>query len=674
MLIVATAGHIDHGKTSLVRALTGVDTDKLPEERARGISIDLGFAYWDAEPDLLVAFVDVPGHHRFIRNMLAGVAAIDFAMLVVAVDDGPMPQTIEHIQILNYLGVRHGVIILSKADTASAQRIAEVNASTRALLAGTTLADIPAVAVSARSGDGLPELKALLVDQARAHEAMKNAAAGLQRRARFAIDRIFTVRGAGTVVTGTVYDGQIACEDRLTLSSAADATLRVRGIQVHGRDVRRAASGERAAINIAGAQLPELSRGDWLIDPSIPQAAMLMDVSLSLLPGGAALRHSSRARLYLGASEIVCRVLLRGRGELQAGHSIAARLQLDGAVVAVNGDRFVLRDGTGTHTLGGGLIVDPCANSRRKYLTESEFDALASGAPDVALDAMLRERGRAGIELARFERIFNLAEASRDAAVKACDAVVLGKLRPVVVTKSYFEEVTASTATSLQQDERTAIHITELRGLVAPDMPAEAFEFLLRAQAERLDISLAGGAVSLRNRRDSARNSDLAAWERIRPTLVRAGLHPLNLDELSRTVDVSAGRLKAILHAQSMAGDVFALQPGKYIVRELVAQLAAAAATTAAQRADGRFTAAQYRDQIGAGRTLAIHALELLDTAGVTRRLENHRSIARDPHQIFGPATPFSAAGDALPAASKSSPAAAARPAQTVSRGKQSTH
>lgn len=643
MLIIATAGHIDHGKTALVRALTGIDTDTLPQERARGISIDLGFAYWDAEPGVLVAFVDVPGHQRFIRNMLAGVAAIHFALVVVAVDDGPMPQTLEHIQILNHLGVSLGVVVLSKADTASAQRIAEVGAAMQDLLKDTTLAQIPVLAVSARTGTGVRELKALLAQSAREHEQARGQAQAGARRTRLAIDRVFTVRGAGTVVTGTVYDGQIACEDRLNVC-ATGATLRVRGIQVHGREVTRVGSGERAAINVAGAHQPALSRGDWLTDPAIGSPGRLVDVLLTLQPDGVALRHASRVRLYLGASEVACRVLLRGQQQVEAGQSMPVRLQLDAPVLAVNGDRFVLRDGPGSMTLGGGVVVDPCPGSRRSYLGEAEFRALGSGDPATALLALLQARGNGGVELGRFERIFNLNPASREAALQACDAMVLGKLQPVVLARQQVEALTTRAAQALQQDTRTSVPVTELRQRVAPDLPAEAFEFLLRAQAERLDISLAGGSVALRARRDAVRHSDLTTWERIRPLLAQAGLQPPDVAGLALTSGIPAGRLRAILHAQVREGEAFALQPEKYILRELVAQLAMAAVETAAQRPEGRFSAADYRDRIGTGRTLAIHVLEMLDATGVTRRSGDLRSIVRQPHTLFGPATAYSMA------------------------------
>ncbi|MCC2674904.1 MAG: hypothetical protein K0R58_1851, partial [Ramlibacter sp.] len=358
MLIVATAGHIDHGKTSLVHALTGVDTDRLPEERARGISIDLGFAYGEAAPGELVAFVDVPGHHRFIRNMLAGVAAIDFALLVVAVDDGPMPQTVEHIQILDFLGVSQGVVALSKADLVHAARVAEVRTAVQGLLEGTTLSSLPSLAVSARSGEGIAELKALLAQAAGAHEREAAAKRSGMRRPRFAIDRAFSVRGAGTVVTGTMYDGELACDDRVAIHPGGEA-LRVRGIQVHGREVARVGAGERAALNLAGAKLPEFARGDWLAPPGIAAGGAIMDVQVTIPRTAPALAHGMRVRLHLGASEVPCRVLLPGRAQAQAGRAALARLHLDAPVLAVNGDRFVLRDASGVSTLAGGVVVDP---------------------------------------------------------------------------------------------------------------------------------------------------------------------------------------------------------------------------------------------------------------------------------------------------------------------------
>lgn len=643
MLIVATAGHIDHGKTSLVRALTGVDTDRLAQERARGISIDLGFAYWEAAPDRLVAFVDVPGHHRFIRNMLAGVAAIHFALLLVAVDDGPMPQTLEHVQILDYLGVRHGVVVLSKADAAGPQRIAQVRAQVDALLRGTTLAGIASLPVSSRTGEGIAQLQALLAREAQRHDAAARGQRGEGRRARFAIDRVFSVRGAGTVVTGTVFEGRIAREDRVKVSCTGEP-LRVRGIQVHGREVPHALAGERAAINLAGVDVPDIARGDWLTHPDTAAAGKLMEVSLGLLPGGVPLRHGSPARLYLGAGETACRVLLQERVALEPGQRTRARLYLDGGTVAVNGDRFVLRDGSGSRTLGGGVVVDPVPAGRRRRLAAAEFEAAAAGDPQAALLALLAGRGHAGVELARFERMFNLDPSARDAALAACAGVVLGKAQPVVLQQGEVEAVLAQVLSALEHDRRDAVPLGELRAVAAPELQAEPFEALLRSHAARCAFGLSAGGVALDARRQTVRHADVELWMRIRPLIEQKGLEPLRVEDLAASARVAAGRLRPVLHARLRTGDVFQVRPEQYIGRGVVAQLAAAVAETAKRLPEGRFTAADYRDQIGTGRMLAINVLEMFDGLGITRRTGDQRTLVRDPQATFGDAPPYRAA------------------------------
>lgn len=645
MLIIATAGHIDHGKTALVRALTGVETDRLPEERSRGISIDLGFAYWEAEAGQLIAMVDVPGHQRFIRNMLAGVAAIHFAIVVVAVDDGPMPQTIEHLQILNYLGVRRGVVVLSKSDLAGSARIEEVRCAMSALLDGTSLQGAPSLPVSARTGEGIAELKSLLAHSAREHEQGRTgASAAAGRRARFAIDRVFTVRGAGTVATGTVYDGEIHSEDRLELLRSGDA-IRVRGIQVHGGALPAVGSGERAALNLSGAP-STLARGDWLTDPALAAGGQLLEVQLSLLGSAPPLRHASLARLHLGPSELVCRVLLPGLPELAPGRSSPVRLKLDQAIPAVNGDRFVLRDSSGMRSLAGGFVVNPWPLNARRPSLQDEFAALATGGATVALRLLLSARDVAGVELKRFQRVFNLTEVASAAALRDCDAVVFGKSVPTVLGRGTTETVVAAAAGALASDTRSAVPVAELRQSVAPGLALDAFEALLRGHAERLGISLAGGAVMLRERRDLLRSDDLAIWQQVRPLLAQAGLHPLDLATFARHCDVPVARLRAVLQAQAREKELFQLRPERYIVRALVAQLATAAAKTASEQPDGRFTAGEYRDTVGTGRTLAIHVLEMLDLAGITQRIGDERSILRAPEAVFGRTEPFKVDAD----------------------------
>lgn len=639
MFIVATAGHIDHGKTALVRALTGVDTDRLPEERARGISIDLGFAYWEPAPGELVAFVDVPGHQRFIRNMLAGVAAIDFALLVIAVDDGPMPQTLEHLQILDTLGVSQGAVVLSKVDLASEERLREVRRAVVELLHGTTLEGATCIPASARTGAGTAELKAVLARCARRHAgAAQRRPTG--RKTRFAVDRVLSVKGAGTVLTGTVCDGALARDDKLAVLPGG-SSLRVRFIQVSGRDVPRVGSGTRAAINVTGSLGPELRRGCWLTDPDVRDGSLLLDVRICLLPQVPPQRHARELRLYLGASEVACRLLLPQGRPLAPANPAPARLQLHQPLLAVNGDRFVLRDGNGSVTLGGGSVIDPSPVSRRRWLGDDEFHALERGVPGAALAALLAANSASGVAVARFERIFHLEAASRDTVIEAAGGIAIGRTRPVIVTRSQADAWTRRVTRVLLEDTRTSVPLAALHDTVAPGLELEAFEFLLREAAHRSNFGFAGGVVSLHSRRESVRRADQAAWKRIQPLLVRAGLTPPDLAELSSASGVPAARLQAILRDRSRAGEILQLKPDRYIVRELAAGLAAAAASVAAAQVGGRFTAAQFRDRIGTGRTLAIHVLEMLDVAGVTRRIGDARLIARDPHAVLGAAEPF---------------------------------
>ena len=263
-MIVATAGHIDHGKTTLVKALTGVDTDRLPEEKKRGISIDLGFAYRKTDSGSVIGFVDVPGHERFVRNMLAGVCGIDYVMLIVAADDGVMPQTVEHLHIVDLLTIKHGIAVITKTDRVPAERVAEVAASVRALLAPTALASIEVLPVSAISGDGIEKLRDMLANAAGEFGDREHAG----RNLRYAIDRVFTIAGSGTVVTGTVFNGAVAVGDKLMLSPSG-IEVRVRGIQKDGQAATRAIAGERCALNVTGADVADIHRGDWVVAPAI---------------------------------------------------------------------------------------------------------------------------------------------------------------------------------------------------------------------------------------------------------------------------------------------------------------------------------------------------------------------------------------------------------------------
>ena len=365
LAVVGTAGHIDHGKTALVRRLTGVDTDRLPEEKKRGISIDLGFAPLVTPAGVRVGLVDVPGHERFVKNMLAGVGGVDLVLLVIAADEGVMPQTREHLAIVKLLGVERGVIVLSKRDLVEEDWLAEVTRDVRALVAGTGLANAPVVPFSAVTGAGVPELLAAMDAQL---ASLGERGAG--EPARLPIDRVFTVEGFGTVVTGTLWRGHVRTADVLELLPEG-REVRVRRVQVHGETVDEALAGQRTALALHGVEREQVTRGDWLVAPGSLRASRVLDVRFELLADyPREWKTDTRVRFHLGASEIIGRLVLLGSGAarapLPAGGSALAQLRLERPAVAARGDRFVVRSYSPSRTVGGGAVIEPVAERRRR--------------------------------------------------------------------------------------------------------------------------------------------------------------------------------------------------------------------------------------------------------------------------------------------------------------------
>jgi selenocysteine-specific elongation factor len=360
LAIVGTAGHIDHGKTALVRRLTGVDTDRLPEEKKRGISIDLGFAPLVTPAGVRVGIVDVPGHERFVKNMLAGVGGIDAVLLVIAADEGVMPQTREHFAIVKLLGVSRGVVVLTKSDLVEPEWIELVKRDVGALLDGSTLAGAPMVAFSALTGAGQADVLAALDAQ-----LAGVAARGADEDARLPVDRVFTVEGFGTVVTGTLWRGRVRTGDTLELLPARQS-VRVRRVQVHGVTVDEARAGQRTALALHGVAREQVSRGAWVVASGSLAPSDTLDVRFELLPDVAReLKTNARVRFHLGASELLGRlVLLEGR-TLKAGASALAQLRLDAPAVAARGDRFVVRSYSPARTIGGGAVIEPAGSRRR---------------------------------------------------------------------------------------------------------------------------------------------------------------------------------------------------------------------------------------------------------------------------------------------------------------------
>ena len=640
-MIVATAGHIDHGKTTLVKALTGVDTDRLPEEKKRGISIDLGFAYWNIpDADLTLGFVDVPGHERFVRNMLAGVCGIDYVMLIVAADDGVMPQTVEHLHIVELLSVTRGIALITKTDRVPAERVTEVTAAVKALLAPTGLADIAVLPVSAIAGTGLAPLRTALTDAARnlRHAGREG------RHLRFAIDRVFSVAGSGTVVTGTVFSGAVAAGDRLIVSPAG-IEVRVRGIQKDAKVAAQADAGERCALNLTGVEVADLARGDWVLAPALHAPSQRLDVRLRLLDSETKpLKHWTPVHLHHGARDVTARVSIRRGAEIRPGESGLAQLIVDQNVAALNGDRFILRDQSALRTIGGGTVIDPWAPRQRRNAERrvAQLAALESADAGTAL-AALAACTPSGIDLTWFGRNYNLDEPHLAPLLERSGLVVIGKEPPIAIPRVAIDAIKTAVRQTLERfhtekPQALGIEIPVLRKQCAPEQSAAVFAVLLRLLADDKKIELAGAVARLPRHVATDNPADQKMWQSVQPVLQSAGFGSLTLDELAAATAIKAPLLKDFMHRKAKTGELVRVTPERFYLRGTLAQFASIAEAVSKSVPGGKFSAAQVRDRTDIGRTRVIEILESLDRLGITQRIGDQRSMRKDFEPILGPA------------------------------------
>lgn len=638
-MIVATAGHIDHGKTRLVHALTGVDTDRLPEEKARGLTIDLGFAYHELPSGDRLGFVDVPGHERFIRNMLAGVTAIDFALLVVAVDDGPMPQTREHLAILDLVGVERGAVALSKTDRVEPARVAAVAEEVQALLAPTTLEGAPLFPVSAETGAGIAALKSHL----------EATADGVQRRAeagnfRLAVDRCFTVAGAGLVVTGTVFSGLARVGDQLVLSPQG-LPLRVRGIHAQNRDAEAGRAGERVALNLAGAGLDksQVRRGDWLLAEPAHAPTQKLDAEIRVLASEArALAHWTPVHVHLGATDVTGRIAVLEARAIAPGESALAQLVLDRAIGAVHGDRLVLRDQTARRTIAGGRVIDifPPARGRARPERLAELGAMRDASAGEALAALL-EAAPNGVALTPFRQAWNLTpEEAKTLAEGLAMTEVGGPAEPIALTPAHWEALGAMLTESLagwhgRHPERVGPSQLELRRALPRTVPAAVFEAVLDALFEAKRISRRGSFLLLPSHRAQPTEREAALWRRIAPILEAGGLRPPRTRELAEELRLDLKALEAFLNRAQQLGLLLRVTANRSFLPETVRSLAEIAERLAGESAEGLFDPRAFRDRSEIGRNLTIEVLEYFDRVGFTRRVQDGRRVLRPAAEAF---------------------------------------
>ena len=643
-MIIGTAGHIDHGKTALVKALTGVDADRLAEEKARGITIDLGFAYRRLPSGDTLGFVDVPGHERFIHNMLAGATGIDFVLLVVAADDGPRPQTVEHLAILDLLGVSRGVVVLSKCDLADPERRAAVRAEITALLTPTTLAGIDILEVSAVSGEGIEQLARRLA--AEAERVRDRTPSG---RFRLAVDRCFTLTGAGTVVTGTVFAGAVSAGDAVVVTPAG-LEARVRDLRAQNAPTRRAVLGQRCALNLAGPGIgtDTIQRGDWITVSQGHGPADRLDGRLRLLPGEARpLRHWTPVHLHLAAAHVPARVVLLDGEGIAPGASGLVQLVLDRPIGALWGDRFVLRDTSARRTIGGGQVLDPAPPQRRRRTPErlAVLAAMAEREPDAALLRLL-ELPPGLVELDRFARDRNLMARELDALVDGLSLLRLpGAGRAFGVLPGtwtcFGSEVKAALATfHAATPDQPGIPVDRLRAALPTRIPAIPFVAMLQTLQKLGAAVVEGGRVRLPGHAVRLAPAEERLWARVEPLLHQDRFKPPRVRDLAGLLRADEAQMRRLLKMMAKAGRVEEIAHDHFFLRSTVAEMARIVTEVAATSASGEVTAAAFRDRLDNGRKVAIQILEHFDRHGLTVRTGDLRSVRPDRLDRFvaGPA------------------------------------
>ena len=632
-VVIGTAGHVDHGKTALVRALTGQDTDRLPAEKARGISIDLGFADLVLPSGRKASIVDVPGHERFIRNMLAGASGIDLVLLVVAADDGVMPQTREHLDILRFLEVGAGVVALTKADLADDDWLDLVEEEVREGLRGTFMEDAPLVRVSALTGEGLPRLLTVLDGLA---NGVKRE--GSRAFSRLPVDRVFSVPGFGTVVTGTLVAGSIRVEDRLE-SLPLGKVARVRGLEVHGAKVEEAVAGSRTAVNLAGLEAEQVGRGDVLAAPGRMRATKLFAGRLTLLPGTQPLASGTRVHLHAGTAETAGRIILLDTETLEPGCDGMIRFRAEKPLVVESGDCFVVRSYSPVTTIGGGRVLDPA--SRHKRFREADLEALArreDASPEQLI--LLALEGKDPVTRAELARRVGLADAALGAELDRL--VGEGKVRPLAGTwylspggLAAAGEAAGKFLTDFHRREplRSGVGKEEVRSRLFPALDGKVWNALtswlaqdgyLEERQERL--ALPGHRVELTEAAGRVRDE-------LESLFRKGGVSPPPQAEALKGLPVGPREALDILNLLLEEGILVRLSEEvvwhRVALDEAVGKLRVALATT-----KNGLAPSEVRDLLGTSRRHAVPLLEYLDGVRMTRRMGDKRVLVkRDAHE-----------------------------------------
>ncbi|WP_396268297.1 selenocysteine-specific translation elongation factor [Ideonella sp.] len=666
-MIIGTAGHIDHGKTTLVQALTGVNTDRLPEEQRRGISIELGYAFLEVPDGPRIGFVDVPGHERLVHTMLAGATGMDYVLLLVAADDGVMPQTREHVAALCLLGLSQGAVVITKCDRATPERVSAVRAEVAALLAPTALAALPVWEVSAHTGQGLSALKDELLSQAQVHQARVDSRTVGGQGFRLAVDRAFSLEGVGTVLTGTAHAGAVKLGDSLALVPqahvpcgvlSAPPAWRVRSLHAQNRKVEQATSGQRCAVALVGLAREQAQRGQWLVHPEAALQTDRLDVSLQLWHEEArALRSGTPVHVHLGATEVMGTVAVlahlpaedeaasawQAADQLKPGARAAVQLVLREPVGAWVGDRVVLRDAAASRVLAGGQVLDALAPARYRRTPErlAQLQAMHLALPEglegrlarllplspLGLD-LTRERAMCGAALARLPQ--GAVEVREGHSAWALAAPLAQEIRAKLLAQL--------AAHHQAQPEELGPDVARLRRLTAPRLPDGLWRALVTQAAADGEVLLRGAFVHLPEHGVHLSATEQRIAQKMAPLLAVAGFGGVWVRDVAKDMQESEPLTRTTLSRLAQQGELH--QVVKDLIYDLptLERLGGLVRAVAAQ-SGGEVTAAAFRDVTDLGRKRAIQILEYFDRIGLLRRVGDVHKLRPDCSLFMSPQT-----------------------------------
>ena len=632
-LILGTAGHIDHGKTSLVKALTGIDTDRLKEEKARGITIELGFAHLELPGSLCLGIVDVPGHEKFVRTMVAGVGGMDLVMLVIAADEGIMPQTREHLDILRLLGVKSGLVALTKRDTVEREWLELVTEETRDFVAGSFLEDAPIVAVSSRSGEGLDELKLQLARLAQQADEKRR-----EGPFRLPVDRVFTVPGFGTVVTGTLLSGEMAVGDELELLPSGREG-RVRGIQAHGVKGDKGRAGQRLAVNLQGIDLDQVQRGDVVAPRGMFQATRTVDVRLDYLPSAPReLKHRATVRLHSATYEVPAQIILLDRDTLQPGESAYAQLRLKEPALLLSGDSYILRAFSPPVTVGGGVTLDPFPPRRRRRNDEALqlLEAFGSSDQQRTIQLIISQSLLSGVSFDDLQMRSGLprkvVETALTALLAAGDIVQMAREPRLFLAKGAVEtlkrgllhEITAFLAANPLKE---GLGKEELKTRLPKRSDGRFFTPLLTALEKEGLVVPDREIVRLAGRTAAPSTTPDALGSKIAALIAQGGIEPPTIKEIMDTFRCDEKSVRDNLALLTRGGQIVRISSDLFYsataldgLREKLVELL---------REKGEITPPEYREQTGLSRKFLIPLLEHFDSEKITIRVGDKRVLRR---------------------------------------------